>query len=452
MAIRYDKERAQVLAALSANTDIQQTAQIWQAVRDIHNTDYNNYRVQILESLQPRLDAAQRAEALKLAMAIDDFGAQVDVLRAVTPYLSVSQRDQALQIAIAIGQEHFRSQALSALASHLEANQLEQALHAAIAIEEPASRSNALAALAARLGPSKKQNVLDLALQSVLAVGEEWSRCEGIANLAPQLEPGLRQRVLDRSIREAQSVVGNYWSKIGAIVAIAPLIDSEPRKEVLTRAFEELLRVAGSPEFRSWSLGKLFPHLDIGPRALALDAAIAIRDVDERADALVDIAPHAVDHECKLVLEAAPELSSDASIASILSALSTQLDPEQAALALKIASSIGESTWRARAHVGLIQHIAYDERERMLKQCQEVAMTISDLSHRCSMLTNLIHVTEGDLLKVTMAALLSSLPDVKRSAALRFASGAVPAIVTLGGSAAIADFSDAIFSTVGWYP
>jgi hypothetical protein len=446
-----------------------------------------------LAGLAPHLPQAERAEAMREALATAQAIGKAatrntsyydwaepargkvatrntfhydwaEILVGLAPHLPEAERAEAMREALAtaraaartIKSEGWRAVVLARLASHLpDAERTEalwDALYAARRTEDEDDRTELLARLAPHLPEAKRAQVLQEALAATPAIKSRERRAAVLARLASHLPDAERTEAL----REALAVVraiGDRDDRAEALLELA----SHPLKAECAEPLREALAVAQafeSREAQARALAELIPHLPEAERAEALrEALVAAQAIwyrDVRAEALAKLALRLAElGHPQEALAVARTIENEWLRAKVL----TRLPPRLAELnypqeALAVARAIQYSSDRAKALTGLAPLVPEAERAEVLREALAAARAIELWRGRTKALTELVPlVPEVEHAKVLQEALAAAraigwerkraealaglaphLPETERTEALREALHAARAI------------------------
>ena len=157
------------------------------------------------------------------------------------------------------------------------------------------------------------------------------------------------------------------------------------------QAFAEIARsaLAQAADTRA----NLVPDLPADPHTWTLaqrkDAAIAIADELDRAQALVDLAPDLPADLLRSASAAAIAITDGRALARALAGLAPYLSSDQLAQALDAATGIADELDRAQALASLVPHLPADLRSQTLAKALDAASAIADEQDRAQALADL---------------------------------------------------------------
>lgn len=309
---------------------------------------YEQYRLNALETLTPKLPPELLPEALTIARTFPSGINRVEALKALAPKLPPDLLPDALAIARAFrhrNDEWCRALALSALASKLPevipdalaaaravqyngfGNNLSEELQAQALQEASLYRAGALTAVADFLPEKLQAEVLQEALTAARAYEEEWQewrRAIALSDLAPKLPEKLQAEVLQEALVIARADEDD-WSRAVTLSDLAPKLPPELLPEALAAA-----RAIQSECDRATALIALaFEMPEVIPEALAATRAIQHRLA--RANALIDLVPKLPPELLPEALAAARDIGSESARTKALIALASKLSKMQTA-------------------------------------------------------------------------------------------------------------------------
>ena len=140
------------------------------------------------------------------------------------------------------------------------------------------------------------------------------------------------------------------------------------------QAFAEIARsaLAQAADTVADLIPHLYPDLQSRTPAQALDAALAITDELDRAQALAELAPHLPAGLVRPALDAAFAITDGRALALALAGLAPILSPDQLAQALDAATAITDDFGRAEALAALAPHLPGDLQTRAMQRAPRV--------------------------------------------------------------------------------
>jgi hypothetical protein len=216
------------------------------AVSTANEVRYDAERAEILAVLVPRLSPDRTVELLrtevKRVQALRDEGARTQALAALVGHVQLDQRAELAEIILSAAQKltYRRFEAIVKLAPHLSDESRQKAIEAAlISMAELDSRGRSEALVT--LGPILSDDSLLKALE--IAKGLKSTDYPALAALIPRLPGDQRHDLIDKVLSSAQPWVaaelpGDF---VPALRAIAPYLDEAQR----TIAFETCKAVLG---------------------------------------------------------------------------------------------------------------------------------------------------------------------------------------------------------------
>jgi hypothetical protein len=296
-----------------------------EALTAVHAIEDDDDRATALALLAPVLPPPMLPEALDAALGIGDDQQRSSVLARLVPRLADPLLPAVLDAAGQVD-GYPCAELLAALGPRLTPAGLESAVAAARAIGTADDRAWALAELAEGLGEPDRERLVADAVASARSVAEPNLRAWALAAAIPRLSGAERDRVAEEAITAASAATGA--DKVWALTEVATVLQAPERDLILTDALS-LATVLESDEDRANSLVELAPHLK-GRSAEALSAAAAIGAEPHRATALAALAPHLPDSALQTTLEAVASCRDEYERGRVLVALAPRL-PERLA-------------------------------------------------------------------------------------------------------------------------
>jgi hypothetical protein len=223
-AIPSDDLRADAIARLSPSLPPPLLREALAAVRYLGDL---NWRAQTLAHLAIRFPAELREKPVRSLLAgmreLKDPGFY---LRVLAPHLPDAMKEDALALALAIPEESGRGEALHGLGPCLSPALAERALPHARSLTTPRHRANAVAALLPWLGDEERRTVREETLAVIRATGEPDDRALALVPLAPHLAPEEREREIREVLRFASNT-GTEKTLLNTVYHLAPAL-SEP--------------------------------------------------------------------------------------------------------------------------------------------------------------------------------------------------------------------------------
>lgn len=330
LAIERPGDRALAFAALAPALAPELLSEALHATREIAD---GAACAEALSRLAPWLPPDLQVAAFGIAQEVRPAQARVTALAAIAPYLSPNARRQALAdalaVALAIDEHYTRVVALAdlapQLADDLRARALLEALTAARSIPNEAERGRALVFLA----PHLLETQLADALADAYTIRDPLERTPALSALLPRLPEAPRRAVAEDLIATARTAP--LPADIASILAaIAPVLPAE-----LIGAALDLAEQIPAPIDRMHVLAALLPRDPLRLYGPALGTAGAIYSGYQRASALLDLLPFtpagARQPILDEVLEAALDAEDDYDRASALAHLGPYLSAQAAA-------------------------------------------------------------------------------------------------------------------------
>jgi hypothetical protein len=292
-------------------------------------------RAHALERIAPRLTESQAADALAIALELEDQSARGDALRAlaprvppagcmsivrsvlsmssnwgeraleaVAPRLSGKSIGTALRLVGELGEERLRTAFLCALAPHVPRALFDDVLSLAAGVQDPARRADVLCACPPRLLDDRREEVLRLARDGneAIAKARVFVRVIGILPGAPgnELVEEALEAINALDARRGHDEFGEYrWIdvRLAGIAALVPRLEGATLERALSQSLTLAESVDGDAALASW-LSEMTPFFSppLLERALALARSLPTRVTAEpqcpRAKALLAIARH----------------------------------------------------------------------------------------------------------------------------------------------------------------
>ena len=283
-------------------------------------------RAKALVYLAPGLPEDLTSEFLTLARNIDDASGRAPALVAVLPRLPESDRPdvwkEALDDARSIRQAHGRAETLAQMASRMPEAQcaavMREALRVAQELPEAESqgfkspRADALVSVARYLTGAERSSVLREALLCSRKIEADSLSQPWIRELLHEFPED--EVVVGMALGIARDVADNYWRAV-ALWTVAEHLTDGAKPEVLREALEAARAI--DPEMydpfglqRPRALAALAePLAAAGHPEAALAIARALDDVGEKAEAMAGTVPHLPEAERESVLREAHELA-----------------------------------------------------------------------------------------------------------------------------------------------
>jgi len=269
----------------------------------------------------------------------------------------------------------YQAKALSALAPRLTQELLQEVLMAAQALVDKHHRAKTLAAIASHLPEPERAQILKQAMAVAWEVNDEVERATALAGLSQYLsEPLLRDILTLVPTIQNERVLVNIFT--GQVPRLAEL-------DLLEEALA-VARAVKSPLRRAEVLAILAPQLVGLEREQVLQevlAAVNVIDESDRAEALVELAPH----------------------------LSASLLRE----ALSAARTIENKRLRAIALAGIIPYVSGPEQERTVQEAVAAARAARYEDERTSALTLLLPCLAQSGYQEEAVTLVEELPEVE---------------------------------------
>ena len=408
-----------------------------EAVAAARATRAHQGRASVLAAVAARLPQGEREavadEALEAVAQTPSAGAEV--IAELAPCLSERQLETALALARTLDEPGERGDAIAALWPHmpprLRRSALPSRLAAARAETYAPFRLDALAALLPLLSPAASARASREALEALPSLGSGGFRARHLAPLAPHLAPDVVRDAIDaaQAIDDAEPRT-LLLAELGTAGAAMP-------DETLDEAVAIAQRQSNGPDCVAL-LGELLPLLPECLLGAALDALPAAGDDDGGTAALLRaLAPRLPAELLPAALERAVALEYLEERAAAIAALAPFLPPELLARAAQAARAIppgahadgrhgGGRDHRADALAALAPHLP--DAEHVFREAVTAAYATRWAPSRAETLADLLpHLPpdlQGEAARAALAALREA--DLRDDAAARVLSALAP--------------------------
>ncbi|MBL7498990.1 hypothetical protein I6A84_22110 [Frankia sp. CNm7] len=362
----------------------------------------------ILATLAPMLPPDLLGQALDAATAITYSPARAEAWAGLVPYLPAGQRQQliaqALDALIAEG-SLVTGAAWLRLAPLLADDQLGKALVTATALLRGSGRTDVLIVLTARLSPDERRSVLARALTTADALVQPDHRAEALAGLAPHLPTNQRRPVLTDALAAA-AAIGYKPTRAAVLAALAPLLPTD----LLDRALVVARTV--DPTDVAKILAALAPRVPADRRrpvlAEALEAAITLHYLGDRADAVARLAPQLPADLLGQALTAATTIREPHLSGQLVARLAPCLPADLLGQALLAATTIDQPEDTARALTRLATELPADERAPVLAEALTAAAAVERPDYQARALTALAPLLPAGQRRTALAQALTA--------------------------------------------
>ncbi len=411
-------------------------------------------RAKAMAELLPFIDQTRQEEwfreAFTAVQAVDNEVHRVDVLLSLVSRYPEPKPEGVLRTILDLIpslKEAHQTKVLMEVEPYLSEALLDDAL---VIVRRSGGNAIPLATLAHRLPERQRQEIFEEILATASKPGALLDREFAFLALAryqfsPELD-ALLQAILTEA-RAGLSEKDEYLRILsqGALMDLMPYL---PRPEQ-ERALQELLLLIETVKFnRDNQLIYLVSQLPLSLRTEVLSVARKTSNKIDRIDLLADLTPYFEgeqrDELLKEVVEAARTSTGGMWLADEVGKLALYMSPQLLQEALDIARQVWRDRWKVRALVGLSVPLTGREREVVLKEALETALTLQDVNDLKKSLALLAPYLTVPLLREALTAaqaildgeslidglptLFSRLPDSKRERAWRLGLDATPGL------------------------
>jgi nucleoside phosphorylase len=349
------------------------------------------YREEMLAALAPRLTGKLLEEALELTLVIPEAWVRGECLRVLVSQLPESLLERALHATFATENEWARAHMIAALAPKLKEDVLQQALENALALSDDEARAWALGALAGWCQlPGETLERIRGAANSLLEKGLLWPSV--LSALKQNLED--RDRMI-REILDALPAIKYQWSRVELLRVLSSLLNDKQLEQVLAAALieeddmirpsllgilapylkGELLQRAleaalheKDEQTLAYALRSLAPQLSKPQLEQALQAALTMREEGAYLRTLITLAPPLEDEQRRQTLT----------------------------YALVTALAMGDVQERAQSLTQLIPHLEGEQRDQALINAFDVVMALPREWASAELLAALVPYLSGE--------------------------------------------------------
>ena len=380
------EQRARALVELLPQlTEPRRDTMVQEALRTVRKIAGGEQRAQALVALLPQLAEPQRAtvvqEAVEAAETIDNGIPWIKVLLKLMPYLLPPLQYSTDEVTLAVtrvkGNRASREEVLLRL---VEVGYAQQALTAARLIGNSTQRARALVELLPQLTEPQKIIVAGEALPLIREVIHGEQRAQVLVALLPQLAESQRTAVVQEAVEAAETIDdGIPWIEV--LLKLMPYL--LPPLQCSTD--EVMLAVARGRGNKARREEVLLRLVDAGYAQQALTAARLITDGEQRAQALVELAPFLTGSQKNIV--AGGVLNSSTTSRSGPRVM-LQRDAV-ASEALRAAKLIINGERQAQVLVALLPHLTGSQRDIVVEETLRAARIIKDTAQREKVLVKL---------------------------------------------------------------
>jgi hypothetical protein len=411
-------------------------------------------RAKAMAELLPFIDQTRQEEwfreAFTAVQVVDDENDRVEVLLKLVSLYPEPKPEGVLRNILDLIpwlKEAHQTKVLMEVEPYLSKALLDDAL-----VIERQSGGNAipLAALAHRLPERQRQEVFEEILATVSKPGDLLDREAAFLALARYQSSPELDALLQDILTAARAGLSEKDEDLRILsqYALMDLMPYLPRPEQ-ERALQELLPSIETVKFnRGTLLIYLVSQLPLSLRTEVLSVARKTGNKISRINLLADLTPYFEgeqrDELLKEVVEAARTSTGGMWLADEVGKLALYMTPELLQEALDIARQVWKDRWKVRALVGLSVPLSGREREIVLKEALETALTfrnVDDLKKSVALLAPFLTIpllrealatgqaiNDSDSLIDGLPELFSRLPDSGREQAWRLGLDATPGL------------------------
>lgn len=388
-------------------------------------------------------------------------------LRVLAPHLPDRTKEDALALALSIPDESERGAALSILGPYLSPALAGKALPIARKLATSRYRAKAIAALLPWLGEEERETVRDETLAVIRESGEPDDRALALVSLAPHLAPEDREHEIRETLAFANQVGGRDF--VQAAIFLAPVL-SAPLIDEILGAPEEEGWLPIPPDSRSDDQDRLSevlaPRLaELGNAERALGEALKIENESQRDTALQQVASRLSQPlVSRMMLSVAEGISSGWARRYLLGALVPKLQGDDFIQAEALARDIQQRYPKVEALIALTGNAPPERLGDLLRDCLEELRQIDDQTLSRNPGQQLRGQSLSELLSQIAARLppaelyplfhemLEELASGDRRPLLYGLMMAAPALLRIGGPAAVAESFQAVEQVGRWWP
>jgi len=431
-AIENEGDRAKSLGGLAPHLPQRLLREALQTAQAIEKGECKAYA---LSEIALKLSEGQREEivreALQAAQAIDDKASWAEALKEIISHLPEGLLHEALLTAQSIEDNENRASALGELAKRLQKRQRKsvarEALQAAQAIKNESRRASVLSELASQFSermliedalqtakdikhewskvdalngliPHLPEEMLREVLQAVQTIEGKWARARALSEIVPRLSEEQREKVMEEELRVAQTIEDNSM-QAKVLCEISPYLPEEVRDDVIKEAFQAALDIEKDWN-RAITLLELAPFLPEGKREIVIREVfqfdMIIEDAEVWANVLIELTTHLPEGKREVVLKEAFQAIQFIEIESnrvySLNRLVPYLPKELLIKSLYAAKAIKDEWSRAEALTGLTPYLPEDQKEAIVREALQAALTIEYEGFRVDTLRKLLPI------------------------------------------------------------
>jgi hypothetical protein len=406
------------------------------------------YLIRALPKMFASLPAAEKEQALRLAMAVTSRHEWcADVLAELAPSMSEPTQAEALDLARGMKEARFKARLLAGLIPALADAEQDAALNQAqTALEKIHDWRDPedWAILIRSLPPSKRERIVKHRLTKISWMFDLDKRAASLFHLSPFLAEADLERALRETLSNAERRAGsNLSSVLSALKTLAPLLSEPLLGEMLS-----LARSLGSDWHQNEVLSVFAKRLaETGDYRTALDVVKESYAHYERALAYV------IPYLPKSLIADAMNLGPwEYALAELCPRLAEFGEVEKA---VEQARRLRWPNTRASALLAVAPHLSEEERDRTLKDAMADTLQIEHTDTRRELLERLAPLL-AQCSPATLSALwreaISSLAKRGREQSVHDLYLLTPAITALAGQEGAAEVLRAIRDAARWWP
>ena len=266
-------------------------------------------------------------------------------------------------------------------------------------IQNTEARVRCMVALAAHLLPEERVSLLKSVVEYVNKSGNDTIRANSVNTLLTDIPPELVQPVL-ACAELIKSPVERAW----ALAAMLDKVETLTKPRVIRQALEATMLIPQEDE-RANALILLAPHLESAKRGTnlpehlegALKIAVGLQKRSSRAKALVALASHLPSDLQGEALAAVHSVGSERERAQLLSELAPTLPGDMLVASLMVAHTMQEQDARVHALIVLAHHVPAHTRLQTLLDALAAASNLPHQYERVRALVNLMDILPSHL-------------------------------------------------------
>lgn len=377
----YSVAEARLVALVELRHTLGNT-QITQLFRDVDGIDNVGLRLRLLLLLTPHLPVEQRTRTIQdiwgqINQLADDPGLRGELLLQMFPLLDQGL-DESTQVAV----------------------ELSNTVKLAQNIDNAEARVRGLVALAVELPPTMKISLFNHILDEIDATQNDSLRANAINAMTDRLPVEVEARML-KSVRN----IVTPHERIRALTALARTISVHNQRVVREEAIKALAQIRNEDD-RAEALINFAPHLESASEAdgfpqlleQALGIAVTLSRRHIRAQALVALSPHLTLDLQGEALAAVHSLSNERDRAILLAELAPTLPPNMLVASLAVAHTMREQDARVHALTILAHYAPEHARSQTVLDALAAASNLPHHYERVTALVNLADVLPEQLL------------------------------------------------------